>query len=103
MNILQSIIHTLNKEEQRYFKIYISRMNYGEDRKDISLLILKIGNKIVVEGSHSYKVHIFDDRSSYAPKLYAKTYDCELIRLKAVDGLTRAHTGYWQDWVLRNL
>lgn len=75
----------------------------GGSRKDISLLILKIGNKIVVEGSHSYKVHIFDDRSSYAPKLYAKTYDCELIRLKAVDGLTRAHTGYWQDWVLRNL
>ncbi len=84
-----------------------SSINFGRQnassRKDISLLILKIGNKIVVEGSHSYKVYIFDDRSANAPKLYEKIYDCELIRLKAVDGLARAHTGYWQDWVMRNL
>jgi len=37
MQILQSIIQSLSKEELRYFKIYISRLNYGEDRKDIAL------------------------------------------------------------------
>ncbi|MEI6313153.1 MAG: hypothetical protein WCP57_12900 [Bacteroidota bacterium] len=37
MQILQSIIQSLSKEELRYFKIYISRLNYGEDRKDITL------------------------------------------------------------------
>ena len=37
MNILPAIVQTLNKEEQRYFKIYISRVNAGENRKDIAL------------------------------------------------------------------
>ncbi len=37
MNILQSMIQSLQKEEQRFFKIYISRVNHGEDRKDIAL------------------------------------------------------------------
>lgn len=37
MQLLPSIIQTLSKEEQRFFKIYISRMNYGEERKDIAL------------------------------------------------------------------
>jgi hypothetical protein len=85
-----------------------SSLNFGIQtaggiKKEISLLILKIGNKIVVEGSNNYKVHIFDDRSANAPKLYARTYDSDLIRHKAVDGLTRIHVGHWEDWVLRNL
>ena len=37
MQLLPSIIVSLSKEEQRFFKIYISRMNYGEDRKDSTL------------------------------------------------------------------
>ncbi len=40
MNILPNIVQTLNKEEQRFFKIYISRINAGENRKDIALFDL---------------------------------------------------------------
>ncbi len=78
----------------------------GSGYKEISLLVLKIGNKIVVEGSHSYKVHIFDERSVQAPRLYERTYNCELIRDKAVNATgatSRRHIGDWQTWILQNL
>ena len=49
----------------------------GGSRIDTSLLILKIGNKVVVEGSHNYKVHIFKESNRNAPQLYRREYDCE--------------------------
>jgi hypothetical protein len=66
MNILQSIIHTLNKEEQRYFKIYISRMNYGEDRKDISLFdMLRENNEEFDENIAVATLYGTKDKNSY--------------------------------------
>jgi hypothetical protein len=74
----------------------------GGGRANTSLLILKIGRKIVVEGSHSYKVHIFDISNTKAPKLYEPRYDCEDIRL--INGsLAQSHLGYWQGWVLEHI
>jgi hypothetical protein len=74
------------------------RQTAGGSRVDTSLLILKIGRKIVVEGSHSYKVHIFKESDLRAPKLYRQTYDCEAIRL--IGGAeARSHIGDWQGWV----
>lgn len=85
----------------------INRLNYGsqtarESRINTSLLILKIGRKIVVEGSHSYKVHIFDESDPAAPALYKPAYDCERIRLEGVLN-ARAHRSGWENWVLERI
>ena len=70
----------------------------GGSRVNTCLLILKIGSRIVVEGSHSYKVHVFREGGDKAPKLYQPRYDCEDIRLiPSADA--RAHNGDWQGWV----
>ena len=73
---------------------------YGEQtargsRQYTSLLILKIGNCIVVEGSHSYKVHVFRDSDRRAPRLFEMKYDCEQIRL-APGHREQAHHVGWQ-------
>ena len=78
------------------------RQSAGGSRADTSLLILKIGNKIVVEGSHSYRVHIFREDNPHSPKLYQPIYDCEHIRLSA-GAEARAHVGNWQGWVLERI
>ena len=74
----------------------------GGNRIDTSLLILKIGNKIVVEGSHSYKVYIFKATHPQSPQLYNSRYDCEVIR--GIPGAeAKAHNGHWQSWVLERI
>lgn len=80
-----------------------SVLNYGQQtagysRANTSLLVLKCGNKIVVEGSHSYKVHIFREGHPRAPALYQRAYDCEKIRLEP-GAESRSHLGDWQGWV----
>lgn len=70
----------------------------GGNRTNTSLLILKIGNCIVVEGSHSYKVHVFRGNNSRAPKLFQPRYDCERIRLTP-GAETTMHLGKWQGRV----
>ena len=70
----------------------------GGSRRQTSLLILKIGNCIVVEGSHSYKVHVFRDSDRRAPRLFEKQYDCERIRL-APGHREQAHHVGWQERV----
>lgn len=70
----------------------------GGNRANTSLLILKIGAKILVEGSHNYKVHVFRSSSPNAPLLYQPEYDCDDIRLTPnVDA--KRHIGNWQGWV----
>lgn len=74
----------------------------GGGRSNTSLLVLKIGRKIVVEGSHSYKVYIFDISNQKAPALYQPRYDCEEIR-QVLGSKSRSHVGDWQSWVLENI
>jgi hypothetical protein len=78
------------------------RQEAGGSRANTSLLILKIGSKIVVEGSHSYKVHVFRDDHPKAPKLYESWYDCEHIRLLP-GSWSVAHNGDWQGRVLEHI
>ena len=78
------------------------RQEAGGSRANTSLLILKIGSKIVVEGSHSYKVHVFRDDHPKAPKLYESWYDCEDIRLLP-GSWSVAHHGDWQGRVLEHI
>lgn len=74
----------------------------GGSRLYTSLLILKIGNKIVVEGSHNYKVHIFRAAGKTSPELYQSRYDCERIRLTT--GVeARSHISGWENWVLERI
>lgn len=74
------------------------RQTAGGSRVNTCLLVLKIGSRIVVEGSHSYKVHVFREGGNKTPKLYQPRYDCEDIRL--IPGAdSRAHNGDWQGWV----
>ncbi|NBN77692.1 hypothetical protein GWI72_05350 [Microvirga tunisiensis] len=68
-----------------------------------SLLIMRIGNRIVVDGCHSYRTHIFriDDRQ--APKLYQREYHCdEIMRQSKV---WKAHNSIenWSQWVHQNV
>ena len=49
--------------------IPFGRQTAGGDRSGTCLLILKIGGKIVVEGSSNSKIHIFDERNPRAPRL----------------------------------
>lgn len=74
----------------------------GGGRANTSLLVLKIGRKIVIEGSHSYKVHIFDESNQRAPKLYQPRYDCEAIRF-IPGSKAKSHNGDWQSWVLEHI
>jgi len=74
----------------------------GGNRVNTSLLILQIGRKIVVEGSHNYKIHIFDSTNPNCPRLYERQYDCERIR-RTPQAKAKAHLGYWEGWVLEHI
>jgi hypothetical protein len=78
------------------------RQTAGGSRFDTSLLILKIGDKIIVEGSHNYKVHIFRANNPQAPGLYQQEYDCEAIR-RISGSEAKSHNGFWQGWVLERI
>lgn len=80
----------------------ILRFGLQTARQNTSLLILKIGSKIVVEGSHSYKVHVFRAENLKAPKLYQRVYDCEDIR-KIPGAWSVRHSGDWQGRVLEQI
>lgn len=70
-------------------------------RPDTSLLILRIGDCVVVEGSHSYKVQFFRSSNRDAPRLFGDTYDCDQIRYCSDDD--QVHLGDWQARVLEKL
>lgn len=56
-----------------------SRLRYGEQtaRKNTSLLIMEIHDKIVVEGCHNYKTRIYPKDHPRVPELFQETYNCE--------------------------
>ena len=64
-----------------------------------SLLIMRIGNKIVVDGCHNYRTHIFRANDPTAPKLDRSTYHCDDIMRQSI--LSKAHNSIpvWQLWV----
>jgi hypothetical protein len=74
-------------------------------RVNTSLLIMRIGKKIVVEGSHNYMIHVFPADHKHPPKLYRRDYDCERIRLSLDDRHKRVHDqwGGWRSWVMERI
>lgn len=72
--------------------------------KDKSLLLMRIGNQIIIEGTYSFMIHAFDAYANDTPKLYEPFYDVAKIRAVGRNALwTQRHLGYWQDPVLRRL
>ena len=78
------------------------RFGHQCGERDKSLLIMRIGSKIVVEGTFNFKVHIFNADNRLAPKLYQPKYDVAEIRSLG-GALSKPHLGDWQSWVRRNL
>ena len=82
-----------------------TRVGYQQARKNTSLLIMKIGNKIMVDGCHSYRTHVFDIADPMAPKLFEEGYDCEQIMrasdLRKPSGASKSHSSIpsWSRWV----
>ncbi len=75
---------------------------FGRQATNRSLLIMKIGKKIVVEGSHDFRVHIFDLGKRGTPDLYQGEYELnELILPRDDKENTHWHDpqGRWMDWV----
>lgn len=75
------------------------RQTAGGGRAYTSLLIMKIGSKIVVDGCHSYKTHIFNASNRKAPALFGQYYDCELIREHSDRERSHHPIASWIDWV----
>lgn len=70
--------------------------------KDKSLLLMRIGKKIVVEGTYNFKLHIFDADASGVPELYKPQYDVARIRRsRSLDSF--AHLGDWQTRARRSI
>ena len=78
-----------------------SYLNYGRQagRPDTSLLLMTIGSKTVVEGSHYFRVHVFPTPSRQTPQLYLEAYDFNDIMLPDHHNDARRHTDGWMDWV----
>ena len=88
-----------------------SRFGYQAARpsSNTSLLIMRIGEKIMVDGCHSYRTHVFHKDDPMAPKMFQEGYDCEEIMRASDnrrDSASRAHGSprngsieTWKRWV----
>ena len=80
------------------------RFGHQTDRGgSTSLLIMRIGNKIVVDGCHSYRTHIFRATTRSAPKLYQRDYYCDDIMRAPKNSKSHNSIPAWADWVMRNV
>ncbi|RKF16883.1 hypothetical protein D6850_04960 [Roseovarius spongiae] len=68
-----------------------------------SLLIMRIGNKIVVDGCHSYKTHIFRMDDPKAPKLYQRQYYCNDIMRASRNSKPHNSIPAWSQWVMQHV
>lgn len=78
------------------------RQTAGGTRADTSLLIMKIGRKIVVDGCHNYRTHIFDETDPAAPRLFQDRYDCDDIMRRSRLAKSHASIDSWMRWVEMN-
>ncbi len=69
--------------------------------RDKSLLLMRIGNQIIVEGTFSFMIRAFDPEKRGVPRLYEPVYDVDIIRNSGRPLWEQKHVGNWQDHVLR--
>ncbi len=87
-----SKMRTRNQTDTRFGRQQ-STSGYGST----SLLIMKIGNKIVVDGCHSYKTHIFNEDDLGAPHFpweEAASYENRRMIYDAYEVRVRSETSY---------
>ena len=92
--------HLMRQEAKNAY----SRVGFQQARQNTSLLILKIGNKVMVDGCHSYRTHVFDATDPMAPKLFEEGYDCEEIMYasderRPVAAKSHSSIDSWGRWV----
>lgn len=76
----------------------------GSSRNDTSILLMKIGNHIVVDGCHNYRTHFFNIDDHVAPKLFLTAYDCDRdVMDLAAHSKSHSSIPAWQDWVRRSI
>jgi hypothetical protein len=80
------------------------RQSKGGSRLDTSILIMKIGGKIVVDGCHNYRTHIFNIDDPVAPKLFRREYDCDADVMDLAPW-SKAHNAIhsWSQWVRESI
>jgi hypothetical protein len=80
------------------------RQSKGGSRSDTSILIMKIGSKIVVDGCHNYRTHIFNIDDPVAPKLFRREYDCDADVMDLAPW-SKAHNAIhsWSQWVRESI
>lgn len=74
---------------------------YGRQlsRKNTSLLIMRVGRHIVVEGSHNFRVHVFRLSENTPLTLYQSEYAVDDFILPDPHRDARRHVGNWMEWV----
>ncbi len=87
--------HLLKQENQQME----DRFGWQRARRNTSLLIMKIGDKIMVDGCHSYKTHVFAADDPMAPELFKRGYDCEEIRMASRQSRAHHTIQSWSRWV----
>ncbi|WP_170392090.1 EH signature domain-containing protein [Ruegeria arenilitoris] len=86
------------------------QVSHASDDGNKSLLIMKVGQRIIVEGTYNFKVHIYAKNDPEAPKLYQPKYDCADIRhdrrkrvssgfVKIGPEERKMHLGDWQGYL----
>ena len=82
-----------------------NRFGLQTGRANTSILIMKIKDKIFVDGCHSYKTHVWDVTDPTTPPLFKKRYDCDDdVRLFSPTGGKRHHPiEKWKRWVRRQI
>ena len=76
----------------------------GRYGTETSLLFLKIGNKIFVDGCHNYKTHVWNISDRVAPKLFKSWYHCDAdIMRKSPVSKSHSHIPSWQSWVMEKI
>lgn len=64
-----------------------------------SLLIMRIEDKVIVEGCHNFKTRIFGDDHPNAPPFREQNYDGRMIMSQAPMAKSHAALERWKDWV----
>lgn len=76
------------------------KQSKGGSRLYTSILIMKIGGKIVVDGCHNYRTHIFNVDDPVVPKLFRREYDCDADVMDLAPW-SQSHSSIpaWARWV----
>lgn len=69
-----------------------------------SIILMKIGDKIVVDGCHDYSTHIFSFEDRLAPRLFEPLYDCdEDVTYLSYCHKSHQHIERWAEWVRQTI